>query len=142
MVHKVRYKREGHSAKQKKHENTIVLKKTKRTICAFKCCLNCQLASKEALRSLEKIHQRSNAIVERCPFSASCRLTNDIRQNLEILKFPRITWDKHIPLKNLGWSRKGAFWRRIKKTATHVPGQNQSWKQTHRRGSVALHFLV
>ena len=40
--------------KKKKHENTTVLKKQKRTICVFKCWLNCQLAPFEALRSLEQ----------------------------------------------------------------------------------------
>ena len=46
-------KREGHSAEmQKKHANTTVLQKQKRTICVFKCWLNCQLASFEALLSL------------------------------------------------------------------------------------------
>ena len=38
----------------KKHDNTTVLNKQKRTICVSKCWLNCQLASCEALRSLEK----------------------------------------------------------------------------------------
>ena len=43
------------------------------TYCAFKCCLNCQVASFEALRSLEENHRRSNATVERGSFFASCR---------------------------------------------------------------------
>ena len=59
--------------KCKKHENTTVLKKQKCTICVYKCWLNCQLASFEALRSLAKKHRRTNAIVERGQFFASCR---------------------------------------------------------------------
>ena len=71
--HKIRKKkneREVHSAEmQKKHENTSVLNKQKRTICVFKCWLSCQAASFEALRSLEKaIDDASNAIVERVFF--------------------------------------------------------------------------
>ena len=65
---------------QNKHENTTVLYKQKRTICVINCWLNCQLASFEALRSLEKSHRRSNANVERGPFFCVLSHKDDIRQ--------------------------------------------------------------
>ena len=40
--------------KKQKHENTTVVLKQKRIICILECWLNCQLASFEALQSLEK----------------------------------------------------------------------------------------
>ena len=68
---------------KKKTKHTAVLNKQKRTIGEFKCWLNCQLASFEALRSLEKNHRQSNAIAERGPFFASCR-TKTISVKLRI----------------------------------------------------------
>ena len=69
----------------KKHENTTVLNKQKRTLCVFKCWLNCQMASCEALLSLEKKKtspiQRHHAA--RSLF-ASCRTKPDVRQNYVI----------------------------------------------------------
>ena len=46
--------REACDRDAKKHEQTTVLNKQKRTICAFKCWLTVQLASVEALLSLAK----------------------------------------------------------------------------------------
>ena len=60
---------------RKKTEHTTLLNKQKTcTVCVFKCWLNCQLASFEALLSCRlKKSQRPNAIVERSPFFVSCR---------------------------------------------------------------------
>ena len=69
----------------------------KRTICSFKCWLNCHLASFEALLSLEKKkHRRSNAIVERGPFFASCRTKTIIRQIAQFPMFFSITSERHV----------------------------------------------
>ena len=64
---------------KKKRENTKVLNKRKRTICVFKCWLNCQLASFEALLALEKTIEDPTPSWCAVPF---CVLShkNDIRQ--------------------------------------------------------------
>ena len=100
---------------QKKHENTTVLNKTKKsTICEFKCWLSCQLAPFEALLSLKKKHQRSNAIAER---GACLRLVVQKRYPSKWRNFYVIP--HHIgqscPDKEFRWSRNGAFFGTTKR---------------------------
>ena len=65
-------KREGYSADMQKKYNRV--EKQKRTICVFKCSLNCQWASLKFCGHL-------NSIVQRGPLFASCR-TNTISVKL------------------------------------------------------------
>ena len=58
---------------KKKHEHTTVLNKQIRTICVFKCWLDCLLASFEALLSLEKAIDEPTPSWSAVPFLASCR---------------------------------------------------------------------
>ena len=80
-----------------------MLNEQKRTICVFKCWLNCQLASVEALPVTQKepstIQRRRGARSLFCV--QSCK--NDIRRNWVPSMLSRITSDKHVPIKNLGW---------------------------------------
>ena len=100
-------KREGHSAEcKKKNENTKVLKKHKRIICVFKCWLNYQLASLEAVLSLGKINAP-------CHFQClSANIENDFRQHRLISYVSRIT---SCRVKELSWRRNGPFFRTEKK---------------------------
>ena len=54
-------------------KNTTVLKKQKRAICIFKCWLNCQWASVDALLSLEKTVDDPTPPWSAVLFFASCR---------------------------------------------------------------------
>ena len=75
----------GHSGEmQNKHENTTVMKKEKRTICVFKCWLNCQLAIFETLLSLEKPIDDPTPSWSAVPLSRLVDKKNDIRQNCVI----------------------------------------------------------
>ena len=102
----------------KKHENTTVLNEQNRTLCVFKCWLKCQLASFEALLSLEKkTHRRSKAIVERGPCFASCR-TRTICVEIGPPSF--LVSHQTSPVQEFWWSQNGAIWDQ-KKAATHIP---------------------
>ena len=94
-----------------------ILNKQKSSICVFQCWLNCQLASFEALPSLDKNHRRSNAIVERGPFFASCR-TKTISVKIQL--FPVCHIRRTSPIQEFSWSQNGAFWEtenRLRRTS-------------------------
>ena len=87
--------------KQRKHEHTTVLKK--RTIWVFKCWLNCQSASFEALLSFFKkindpcrFHCLPASVQKRCPskWSNFFVFSNNLGQT--------------CPVKEFWWSRNGA----------------------------------
>ena len=84
--------------------------------------LKCQLASFEALLSLD---QTIDDPTPSWTAVACCVLSyqNDIRQQLVISMFSRITSDKHVQLKNVRGHGSGfAFFGSLnKKAATHVP---------------------
>ena len=106
---------------QKKHESTTVLNKQKRTFCEFKCWLKCHLTSFEALLSLEK---KNDPPPSESAVSLFCVLShkNDIRQNCVISNVSSCHIGGTCPVKELKWSRNGAFWeRQKKKAATHIP---------------------
>ena len=71
--------------------------------------------------SLEKNHQRSNAIVVRGPFFAFCRTKT---LSVKIVLFPRFLVSHHVPLKNLGGHGTVQVLDQ-KKAATHVPNSVQ-----------------
>ena len=100
---------------QQKHENTAVLKKPKRTVCASKCWLSCQLASFEALLSLEK--KPSTVQRHRGPRSLFCVLShkNEIRQNCVISYVLSFHIGRTCPVKEFSWSRSGAIFGIAKK---------------------------
>ena len=93
-----------------------VLNRQKRTICVFKCWLNCQLASFEALRSLEQKN-----INRPCHFQC---LTASIQKRCpsKMHDFPVFSY--HIggtcPVKECSWSRNGAFFGDRRKATTHI----------------------
>ena len=109
-------KREGAIGRDaKKHENTTVLNRQKRTLCVFKCWLNCQPASFEALLSIEKNHRRANAIVERGPFFCVLSHKNDIRQHCVISQVFSYHVGGTCPVKDFSWSWNGALLETEKK---------------------------
>ena len=110
----------GIRPKWKTHDHTTVLNKQKRTVCVFRYWLICQLASFEALLSLEKHHQRSTAIVERGSFFCFLLYKYDIRQHWVISLFSRITSGTHVPIRILVITERCNFWDK-EKAATHVP---------------------
>ena len=103
-------KREGHSSEmqKKEHEHTTVLNKQKRTICVFKCWLTCQLASFEALRSLEKTIDDPTPSWSAVLF---CVLShrNDIRQKKRNFLCVSCHIGGTCPVKEFSGSRNGAF---------------------------------
>ena len=110
----------------KKNERNIRPKrkehKQKRTVCGFKCWLNCQLASFEALRSLEKTIDDPTSswsavpvlrLVPQKPYPSNCVISN--------------VFSYHIggtcPRKEFSWSRNGAFFGTEKRPRRTSPVQ-------------------
>ena len=121
---KKKKKRERRSAEmQNKQENTTVLNKRRRTICEFKCLLNCQLASFEALLSLEMTIEDPTPSWSAVPFFASCR-TKTISVKIGYFPMFFVSNRKTCPVKEFSWSRTGAFFGTEKKAATHIPNHH------------------
>ena len=101
------------------------MKKQKRTISVFKCWLTCQVASFEALLSIDKaIDDPPWSAV---PFFASCRTKNEILQHFRIF----LCFSYHIggtcPVKEFPWSRNGVFVGTEKQATTHISESCPQW---------------
>ena len=118
----------GHSAEmQKKNTNTQQCRRNKNALSALsKCCLKRQVASFEALLSLEKQKNINDPTPSwSSSVFASCRAKHDIRQPWAISMFSRITSDTHVPLKIFGESRNGCNFGTKKKK----PRRTSPWNQ-------------
>ena len=104
----------GIRPKFKKTRKSTVLNKQKRTICVFKCWLNCQLASFEALLSLAKPINDPTQSWSVVPFFASCR-TKRYPSKLGIYFVFSYHIGQTCPVKEFWWSRNGAFFENKKK---------------------------
>ena len=109
-----------------KHKNTTVLKKLLRTICVVKRWLNGQLASFEALLSLEKTIGDPTPSMSAVSLHCVLSYENHIRQNCVVCS----VFSYHIrgtcPVKEFSWSRNCAFFwteKRPRRTTRPEPAQ-------------------
>ena len=114
-----------------------MLNKQKRTICVFKFWLNFQLASFEALLSLEKPINDPTQSWSAVPFFASCR-TKRYPSKLGIYSVFSYHIGQACPVKEFWWSRNGAFFENKKKSRDAHP----MGSAVTRRWEVYLHAVA
>ena len=116
-------KRERHSAEmqKKKNENTTVLIEPKTHNLRIQMLAELSIGILWSSAVTWKNHRRSDVIVKRGPFFASCRTKNDIRQIWVISYVLSYHIGQTCPVKECSWSRTGAIFGTEKKVATHVP---------------------
>ena len=104
-----------------------MLNEQERTICICKCWLNSQLASSEALLSLESTIDDPTPSWSAVPFFVWHK--NDIRQRCVI----SFVFSYHIggtcPVKEFSWPRNGAFFGTAKKPPRTFPSESKDQEQ-------------
>ena len=126
--HKFHNKRQGHSAEMKKHQNTTVLNQQKRTVCVFKCWLNCQnwhtLKLCDHLKKPPTIQRHRGAV-------PLLRLIAQKRYPSKLHNF--LCFSCHIgrtcPVKEFSWSRNSAFFGTKKRPRRKSPHNQQVFQR-------------